>query len=133
MLCAVTQNYEFIFITPHNNEYASKLKELILIATEAKDLRKIVETIEYLGEFKQNLIDSVSEHSKLGNSDVSSILNELQNATGFCDIYLKMLQILHQKSKIITETTNINGMQVTTEKDGEDQEEEVGMSTVSFR
>ena len=101
--------------------------------SKSREVRKIVETIEYLGEFKQNLIDSVSEHSKLGNSDVSSILNELQNATGFCDIYLKMLQILHQKSKIITETTNINGMQVTTEKDGEDQEEEVGMSTVSFR
>tara|TARA_B110000285_G_C15127767_1_gene621399 strand:+ start:1013 stop:1249 length:237 start_codon:yes stop_codon:yes gene_type:complete len=59
LLSAVIQNYEFIFITPHNKEYAAKLNELILIAIEAKDLRIVVETTEYLGEFKQNLIISV--------------------------------------------------------------------------
>jgi hypothetical protein len=61
LLSAVISNYEFIFINPHNKQYADKLYELILIGTRAKDLRIVVETTEYLGEFKQNLFESLRE------------------------------------------------------------------------
>lgn len=75
LLSAIISNYEFIFITPHNKEYATKLYELILIATKAKDLRIVVETTEYLGEFKQNLIASIQEHIRIDQSaTVSSVL-----------------------------------------------------------
>ena len=48
---------------------------MILIATKAKDLRVVVETVEYLGEFKQNLISAIQEHVKTDlSSTVSSVL-----------------------------------------------------------
>ena len=59
LLATVCSNYEFLFITPHNQEYANKLYEMVLIGTKAKDLRIVVDTIEFLCEFKQNLLDSV--------------------------------------------------------------------------